>query len=81
MSMQVNETGRHVQSSNIDHFACLCGRNASGDRGDPAVTDRDVPNTVDLVFWIDDVSALQQQVKTRAAPSERLRRTAESANA
>ena len=62
VNMQIHQAGRDIEPCDVHGFRGLCRRNFGRDRGDPAIFDGDVSSSADLVLWIDDVAALQQQV-------------------
>ena len=56
VGVDVDEAGRDVQPSRVDHPCGVCGRNVGGDGRDLPVGDRDVPHGVDAVARVDDVA-------------------------
>src|SRR6266478_4589459 len=62
VSMKIDQAGSNVESSHIDHLARLCGGDIRGNGGDPAIPDREVAPSIDIVLAVDEVTALQQEV-------------------
>ena len=64
MEMNINQTGRDVQTGSIDNFSRLTGGNIFFHGRDLVLGNRDVHDSVQIVGGIDYVAALQQQVVT-----------------
>ena len=62
VNMQIHQAGRDIQAGDVHRFHRFCFRNPGRDGGDPAIFDGDVAPAVNLVLWIYDVAAPEQQV-------------------
>ena len=62
MYVDIHQTRRHIETSDIDYLGPWRGLNMLGDRSNLVVLDGNVANGVDFIFGIDDVTALEHQV-------------------
>ena len=60
--MEIDQARSDIQAGDIDHFPRLRCGNVPLNGGDPAISDGDITYGVDLVFWIDNMSSLEEQV-------------------
>ena len=60
--MRVDETRRDIEAADVDHRPRLRGIDTSAHTRDLSIGDRHVHDGVHLVAWIDDVSALEQDL-------------------
>jgi hypothetical protein len=62
VNVDVNQSGRNVESFCVNYLEGLAGRDVSGDRGDLVVFNGDVGNSTPAIPGVDDVSALDEQI-------------------
>ena len=60
--MNIYEPGGHIEAGDIDGFDGEGRINVSGHSNDVMMIDGHIHHTVDVVGWIDDVTAPQQKV-------------------
>ena len=60
--MEIDQARRDVESIHIDRLECVLWIEMFGDCSDLSVFYSDVAHGVDVVFVIEDVAALEQQI-------------------
>lgn len=65
MHMHINHPGDQIKSMQVYYFARFGCLYVIGNTRDMAVCDSDIRDPVNLIFRIDDVSALEQDVEFR----------------
>jgi hypothetical protein len=60
--MEVDEAWRYVQAGDIDHGPCLISSDPGRDGGNPAPGYRHVSRRIDLIFRVDEVTSLEEEV-------------------
>jgi hypothetical protein len=60
--MNIDETGRYIETANVDHFQRGLWINVRGDCRDPAILDCDIAHGADVVPGVYDVAALEKQI-------------------
>jgi hypothetical protein len=72
MAVNVYEPRDHVESLQV-HSSFGGSRDVGGDAGDSSIADGHIPNAVDLVGRIDDVTACQEQIERILLAGQRQR--------